>query len=247
MDWVKDFYSKQYRWTELYNRKDLSIYDYDRRRAEAIERLAGPGTKKVLELGCGGGWTAAAIAELGHKVVAVDIEDASAANARRMAATVSKGEMTVVHDDFYVIKPADTFDVVCYFDGFGIGSDSDQRNLLHKVRGWLKPNGCTLIDVFNPLYWANVAGKRSRLGTVMCQSDFDADGCRLVDWVWPLNEEGSAVSQNLRCYTPADLRLLIEGSGLLLSEYQPYNTHLYEEPAPLFQAMLYLAKLTPQQ
>jgi len=125
MKWTKDFYTKQYEWLK---RPELWVQfsridppDRAKRRAETIARLAGSGIKRVLELGAGSGIVAGAIALLGHSVVAVDFVDACVENARRIAAHVPRGELTVNQGDFYEIELADTFDVVCYFDGFGIG------------------------------------------------------------------------------------------------------------------------------
>ena len=117
------------------------------RRAGAIQHLAGPGPKRVLELGCGSGLVSAGIASLGHTVVAVDITPEAAASARRVAAEVPDGRMLVVEGDFFEVDLPGDFDVVCYFDGFGIGSDDDQRRLLRCIAGWLGKGGCATIDV----------------------------------------------------------------------------------------------------
>ena len=59
-------------------------------------------------------------------------KDHAVASARRVAGEVTHGEMSVVQGDFYEVELDGTFDVVCYFDGFGIGSDADQRRLLRR-------------------------------------------------------------------------------------------------------------------
>jgi len=116
-DWTKEFYSKQARWLELESIwAGFSGADPPRRamrRAEAIERLAGPGTKRVLELGCGSGLVSAGIASLEHTVVAVDITPEAAASARRVAADVPDGRMSVVEGDFFEVDLPGDFDVVC--------------------------------------------------------------------------------------------------------------------------------------
>lgn len=252
MEWTKGFYTKQYEllesvaaWAQFFPADPPGPR---KRRAAAVERLAGPGTKRVLELGCGGGLTAGAIALLGHTVVAVDIVDAAAASARRVAAQVANGEMHVVQGDFYEIELEGRFDVVCYFDGFGIGNDADQQHLLRRMSGWLKPKGCALIDVYFPWYFANDNGKVHQEGKFISRSDFDLDSCRLLNSIWPVGEdESQAVTQSLRCYSPADFRLLIEGTGLTLDSYEPYESGFkFEEPVPLKQSAIYLAKLVHQ-
>lgn len=169
MEWAKDFYSKQYKWLErpaLWAEFSASAPPgRARRRAAAVERLAGPATKRVLELGCGSGTVAGAIALMGHTVVAVDIVDECVANARRIAAEVPNGELIVVQGDFYEIELTDRFDVVCYFDGFGIGSDADQRRLLRRIREWSKPHGCAVIDIYPPWYFVRKHGEVGRSGS----------------------------------------------------------------------------------
>ncbi len=99
----------------------------DREKAALIEEFTGDGTKRVLELGAGGGQGAAAAADLGHSVVAVELVPSLAAQAQRLAATRETGRMTVINEDFCTVSLDGHFDVVCYWDGFGIGTDDDQR------------------------------------------------------------------------------------------------------------------------
>jgi SAM-dependent methyltransferase len=248
LTWAKDFYSKQAQWLgreaiwasfSAHNPPDRA-----RHRAAAVECLAGSGSKRVLELGCGSGTAAAAIALLGHTVVALDIVDAAVANTRRLAAQLPAGALTVLQADFYSVSLADRFDVVCYFDGFGIGSDADQQRLLRRIAGWLKPGGCALIDVYAPWHWAAVAGETDQEGDVYCRSDFDAAGSRLVESIWSAGmDESQAVTQSLRCYSPADLRLLLAGTGLALETFEPYESEEHDRQVPLKEALFYLAKL----
>ena len=62
VDWVAGFYRKQYEWADWRNR----WADFDPARADphvdAVRRLAGDGSKRILELGAGTGSTAAALA-----------------------------------------------------------------------------------------------------------------------------------------------------------------------------------------
>lgn len=246
MDWAKDFYTKQFQWYSTGIKDDWSIADVDRRRAEAVERLAGSGIKMVLELGCGGGWTAAAIAGNGNTVVAVDIVD-DVTEYARCVSEICDGRMTVIHGDFYEIELAEKFDIVCYFDGFGIGSDEEQHRLLRRISSWLNPSGCALIDVFNPWYWAGMSRKmeRSQYNDTTNYYEFDFENCRLINWIWLGDDRNQAVNQSLRCYSPADLRLLLESTGLYLQDIETYRTQSYDERVPLQQAMLYLARLVP--
>src|SRR5262245_40060793 len=115
MDWAQQFYIRQEQWSGVYTG---AVAEEHRERAAAIGRLAGGGPKRVLELGAGGGQAAAAAADLGHTVVALDLSPAALAHARRLAAERPSGALTVVEGDFYAVELAGPFDVVCYWDGF---------------------------------------------------------------------------------------------------------------------------------
>ena len=83
-------------------------------------------------------------------------------------------------------------------------------------------------------------------GAAMGRWGFDAEGSRALGPIWPAGDESQAVTQSLRCYSPADLRLLLEGTGLSLETYEPYESETYETRVPLEQALLYLTKLVPE-
>ena len=81
----------------------------------------------------------------------------------------------------------------------------------------------------------------------MYRSDFDWHEGRLLESIWPVGQdETQAVTQSLRCYAPADLRLLLNGTGLALQTLEPYESEDHEKRVPLKEAMLYLTKLVPE-
>jgi SAM-dependent methyltransferase len=255
MEWTKEFYTKQVlwggwpaRWTP-YSLSTLPAAV--KRHPAAVARLAGAGPQRILDLGAGPGFTAAALAAGGHRVVAVELVPECLANLRRLAAEVRGGNLHVVEGDFYQLTLPEPFDVVCYFDGFGIGSDAEQRRLLQRIAGWLTPGGCALIDILTPWYWAAMgqrplASERSwQTGQACGRWDFDPEGCRMVGPMWRVEDESHVVTQTIRCYSPADLRLLLEGTGLSLQALEGYENERYDHAVPLAQAMLYLAKLVP--
>jgi SAM-dependent methyltransferase len=246
VDWVRDFYAKQYEWADW--RRRWSDFDPNERdaRVDAVTRHAGSEPKRILELGSGTGTTAAALAVAGHEVVAIEMQDELAEHTREFAALVTGGSIRAISGDFYEVEPAGTFDVVAYFDGFGIGSDEDQRRLLRRVVGWLAPGGCALVDVMTPWYWARQAGNEEEFPTgsgVRYFDGFDAEGCRMTERMWRVGHESDAVTQSLRCYSPADLHLLLEGTGLSVIDIEPFSDEGYGEPCELTAAMLYLATL----
>ncbi len=68
-EWIRDFYDQ----TGIWWGPDSEIPEEDKLRGAAIERLCGPGPRRVLELGCGAGHSAAATADCGHAVTGLDI------------------------------------------------------------------------------------------------------------------------------------------------------------------------------
>lgn len=246
MDWAFEFYTKQNQWSGVY---EEPINEGHRQKAAWVEEFTGAGPKRVLELGAGGGQVAAAMAELGHAVVAVELTPALAAHAQTLATTPMVGQLTVLQADFYTVALTDQFDVVCYYDGFGIGSDADQRRLLKRIAGWLTPTGSALIEIATPWYAASIAGRGWRVGQAERRYNFDADGCRWLDTWWPIDRPEQAVQQSLRCYSPADLRLLLESTGLQLQQIKPGGTVDWEQGkwlpvAPLGKAMNYVAQFS---
>lgn len=245
MDWVAGFYRRQ---CELMDEASaLDIQPMHREIALSVQALV-VSPARVLELGAGGGQVAAALADLGHDVVAIELVPELAARARDLAVLQRAGAMAVVQGDFYVIDPGGTFDVVGYWDGFGIGGDADQRRLLHRVRRWLSPDGRALIEVYTPWYWAQAAGRMMTLGRATRRYDFDGRGNRMVDSWWRNGDPAHPVTQSLRCYAPADLELLLEGTGLQLVAVTPGGCYdaesgRYETNAPLERAMSYVATL----
>jgi SAM-dependent methyltransferase len=245
LDWVRTFYDKQDEWAGIFRG---GIDAFHRERAFWVDRALEGRVGRVLELGCGGGQTAAAIAEMGHTVVAVDLNPRAIEIAKRRAKGRFEGRMRPVLADFFEVELEGTFDGVCYFDGFGVGEDDDQRRILRRIAAWLNPAGVALIDVYTPWYWAAASGRTMEFGDASRRYAFDAEAGRMLDTWWPTGRPGEAVTQSLRCYGPADLRLLAQGTDLELLDVQPggavdEETGEYCHQAPLEDAMSFLATL----
>lgn len=245
--WVRGFYTKQNEWAGV--SRD-PITDAHRRNADLVYQLTSGRIGRVLELGAGGGQNAAAVADLGYSVTAIELVPSVAQNALELATLSRKGRLRVIVGDFYDVELPDRFNVVCYWDGFGVGSDDDQRRLLQHVACWLEPRGFALIEIYTPWYWAGMAGRETEFGGVARRYGFDAEGTRMLDTWWPVGREQEAVTQSLRCYAPADLERLLAGTGLLLAAVEPRGAYdpvqdRFIEDASLGECMQYLAKLVP--
>lgn len=238
---IKTFYTRQDEWCHCYRGP---IREVHRENAEMVKRVVGPPPKEILELGGGGGQSAALSASMGYDVVLVELNRGFAAHARELSKSISHGTMTVVEGDFYQISYDSLFHGICYFDGFGIGQDSHQRELLHRIYRWLRSRGKVLLEIYSPWYWAEVSPKRVTIGSIYREYGFEAYGSRMVDTWWREGEEEKAISQSLRCYSPADLQLLLEGTGLILVDVIPRGPiDEVRPPDSLAQSMSYVAIL----
>ena len=253
-DWVKDFYTQ----SDIWWGADAGE-EYYAGRLEAIERLGGSGSKRILELGAGSGAVAAALAKNGHMVTAVELTTAIQA-AQELSQEGWIGSLRALEADFYTVDLAGPFDLVCYWDGFGVGTDGDQRRLLRRIaREWLAPGGAALIDVFHPARFARHADYEEILpplkgvtGSVEMRHRcrFDPLHCRWIDEWEPTAEPEKALAQSVRCYTPADLRLLLDGTGLALRGIEIDGQELEIEgeritlSGPLLESYSYLARMT---
>jgi len=139
-DWVKPYYTRA---GEYWGPTGVEQVHLDRQ--STLTRLCGPDPKRVLELGAGEGEAAAVMADAGHDVVAVEFSPTRTPNLKRLAKEPHKGQLTALEADFYEVAISGEFDIVCYWDGFGVGSDADQRRLLKRISTeWLKPGGLAL-------------------------------------------------------------------------------------------------------
>ncbi|WP_045234834.1 class I SAM-dependent methyltransferase, partial [Deinococcus pimensis] len=202
---------------------------------------------RLLELGSGGGQFAVAAAMLGHDVTALELRDAGTRHALDLAARYGV-RLHAVTGSFYDAELEGPFEAVCYLDGFGIGSDADQRLLLGRIAGWLAPRGLAFVDVYTPWYWAQHAGFTRETDRYRQTYGFDADACALLDTYERLDGSGEAGTQVLRCYGPADLRLLALGTGLGVIEVWPggrldTSTLTWHPRAPLGACLSYTAVL----
>ena len=245
MGGLVNFYRSQEAWVQAYTR---DISDVDRARCERVERLVGPSPKTVLELGAGGGQTAVSLAELGYDTTVVEMVPEFVQHIAKLSK--SQGvHLRVFPESFYTVQlESNRYDLVCYWDGFGVGSDGEQRQLLERVASWLKNDGLALFEVYSPWYWSRIRGRSMRFGKIVRRYDFDYRDCRFVD-TWQIEGgDNPSVSQSLRCYSPMDLELLLHGTGLEIVSIElggayDHDTGTFRAQAPIEDAMTYFALL----
>src|SRR4051794_40908504 len=113
MDWVVPFYTQKSQWLRALGLPH-DIQAHDQERAAIVARYCPHTLPSLLELGCGDGGTAAALADLGYDVTAMELSSIRAAQARHYTHMPRKGPLSIVEGDFYTIELPNQFDVVCY-------------------------------------------------------------------------------------------------------------------------------------
>jgi Methyltransferase domain len=253
--WVNDFYAQAAIWWGPFTNEET--HDF---RAQSVARLCGSGKKRILDLGCGSGRTAAKLADMGHDVIGVELNLRDVDYANELLSASRRGTLTFQQGDYYTVEFAGHFDIVTWWQGFGLGSDADQRRMLRRIaREWLKPNGCALVDVYNPSCPARHAGTEEQLpplpgvpGSVEMieRCHYDAVNARWIDEWQPTEAPENALAQAIRCYSPADLLLLLEGTVLKLEHIEVEGQALHlgggsvELSTRMRDAWLYLVKMS---
>lgn len=218
MDWIKTFYCKAVEWwgESWYDGENLA------ERLAKIVKYLPEEDKRILELGAGTGETAEFLCQQGIQVTAVDLCDE---NIRLLNQIAEKNtNLTVLQGSFYDVLLTEKFPVICLFECFGLSTDQDQRKLLKRIsQEWLTEQGVVILDVYHPYSPIRNTGKKIELdrlehipGSVdMTEYTFyDPIKNRWIDIWEPKNDKSKAGMQSIRCYTPADLILLLEGTGL---------------------------------
>ncbi len=219
-NWTNDFYDKAVEWWGE-NWYDSSNLDH---RYMLFMEAVGSVRKEILELGAGTGETSLFLSKLGNPITIVEKSRKNVELLRRRA---SEGDsMKVIEGDYYDVDIPQKFDVICMFESFGFGNDTDQRFLLKRISNeWLKDDGCAVIDIYHPygpIKYSGTSKSLEKLQYVKGSVDmteytfYDTLNGRWIDIWEPVERKEDYKAQSVRCYTPADLLLLLEGTGLKL-------------------------------
>jgi SAM-dependent methyltransferase len=109
--------------------------------------------KRVLELGCGGGSTAVALAKRGARVIAVDDAVEQIGHARRLAER-EEVKVELHHTDLadLAFVRADTIDVALSI--YSLGSYADPDRVFRQVHRVLKPDAPLVLSLPHPAFVA---------------------------------------------------------------------------------------------
>jgi SAM-dependent methyltransferase len=200
---------------------------------EQIDALLQP-RSSVLELGAGTGRIADPLAELGHRVTAVDDSDRMLAEVRHARTVRARIEDLRLSERFdAVLLPTN----LIHYRG-----DDLRRAVLATVAHHLKPTGKAILQWKPPSYWdVRPSGwtESKALGEVTARVTIHHNRDRLVDGEYTLIADEAELRQcfHLEVLTVEDLRREFEHAGLQLANALPESTEwlelVWREDAPV--------------
>jgi SAM-dependent methyltransferase len=118
--------------------------------AGVVEMLELPAGSRILDLACGWGRHAVALARMGYRITGVDASETLLRHAARRARSAGV-EVEWVHGDVRVLPWREHFDaVVCLFSSLGYFlSDEEDLRALRAARDALRPGGRFLLDTMH--------------------------------------------------------------------------------------------------
>jgi SAM-dependent methyltransferase len=127
-----------------------------RREVDFLVRALRPAPgARILDVPCGYGRHASALARRGFRVLGVDLSRAMIAEARRRFATGSR--LTFVRRDMRRIAFRDEFDaVINLYTSFGYFTPAQNQAVLRRMARALRPGGTLLVDHRDPAYDATL-------------------------------------------------------------------------------------------
>lgn len=196
--------------------------------ADLLERVIGlrPGDR-VLDLGCGGGRHSILLAERGYRLVGLDLSVELLALARETwerRHPAEDGPQWVQAD---MRSPAldGQFDACIMMDeSLGVfDDDADHLQVLGAAAEALTSGGRLVLELMNPYFWAHHArtthfppGALSPDAHIVRTYRFDAERGRVEDHVTVFRADAEAEVlpvQSLRCWTPMEIRALVQAAG----------------------------------
>jgi len=218
-DWPIAFFDDDY----------LKIYgprltdEQTRSEVEFIERsLALTAASRVLDLACGIGRHAVAMAQRGHRVTGIDF-NAHYLALGEQAARAAGVEVTWMQSDMRAFTTDTPFDAVySFFTSFGYYSDDENEQVLENVARTLKPGGRFLIDLTNRDFTLTHPNQRNWIqrqdgALLMEETTLDLTSSRVTSRQTLIEPgAGSRITKefDLRVYTCAELSALMRRHGL---------------------------------
>ncbi|MER5400663.1 aminotransferase class I/II-fold pyridoxal phosphate-dependent enzyme [Streptomyces sp. NPDC002599] len=213
----------------------------------AVLDTSAPG-RRVLDLGCGTGRHAVALAARGFGVTGVDSGGWALGRAESAAAAAGVPVDWLRVDLLRELPwPVDEFDAVVCVQSFGWGSDAQQLRLLQEVRRVLVPGGLLILDHSNVLAIAGKYVPEATFETEGLRADFrrtyrTASGRSTGEIeVRRGDAEPVVIHDDVRMYQPAEVRDLLTRAGFTVERVDA-DFAVGREPAPTTRYVQFVAR-----
>ena len=214
-DWWSNFLQREY-YSSASERRGWDAAAADVARAVDLR----PGAR-VLDLGCGAGEMIYRLALRGADVVGVEQSASLVAHCRTSAA--ERGvPATFIEASMFDLEPDGTFDVVLSLNtSFGYGSDAQNRELIGRVRQWLRPGGQFYLDVASSdaaeafgQWGDDLAG-----GTLIVDNHYDEDERVMISAPYWITSDEQTIyyarePERVRLYSRAEIEKLFNDCGM---------------------------------
>jgi 2-polyprenyl-3-methyl-5-hydroxy-6-metoxy-1,4-benzoquinol methylase len=221
-EWFTELFDERY--LEFYGGLlDLSLAEDD---ASFVDRALALATgARVLDLGCGFGRHAIALARSGYHLTGVDLSEPMLKLARELA-TSTQVAIEWQRRDMRDLRGLGPFDAcICLYTAFGFFADDENRLVLEQVRDVLRPGGAFMLDVSNPLAlmrgWPQRTWHEGRDGTKLEATEYDALSGRAIARRTLFRPDGTRVDlpeTSVRMYPPHELASLLRNSGFEIDQ-----------------------------
>jgi SAM-dependent methyltransferase len=171
-----------------------------------------PDFHKVLDLCCGMGRHARALANRGYSVTGVERDAAAIAKARELA-----GGPTYLHTDVRDYQPASPeYDLaIVMSQSFGYFDAVTNRDLLRRLGAGVREGGQVILDLWNPEFFVSHQGERNLElpAGIVGESKRVEDGRLYVHLDYP---DGGHDDFEWQLFTPAEMHALADSLGVSL-------------------------------
>ncbi|CAH8769294.1 class I SAM-dependent methyltransferase [Paenibacillus dendritiformis] len=199
-----------------------------------MEWLRLPASASILDLCCGMGRHALALAEAGYRVTGVDLSEVLLEEAM---AHDTRGQVKFLRGDMRELPVDGPFDaVVNLFTSFGYFTDNeDNARVFQEIHRVLKPQGRFIVDFLNPSYVRQHLVPHSERvdgGTRIeerrrIENGFVKKAITLTD---ASGGEQREYEERVRLYELADFRNMMDEAGLVIDQvHGSYDGAAYDE------------------